>query len=357
MADYYYDAWTAIMEKADSRLYCTWHVDRTWRENLSKISSKETQSIIYKQLRTMMQETNEKIFKRMLESVLTSISNQPEIKTFYDYFMKNYSNNTNNWAYCYRVQNGLTTNMHIEQMHRSIKYLFLDGKHTKRLDKAITAITKFCRDKLLEQLVIMNKGRLCSKISSIRTRHKISESLNFEDIVSVGGGWQVVSTSTEYYIHEENNACKCNLMCSNCGICLHRYSCSCLDSTIKWNMCKHIHLLGRYLKTFSADGEHVNTDILHEPETETKAHVLGESSFATESPLNRICPPSMKDPFIASKKQVHDMLLHTESLLEKCKTVSQLDVIKNALRPIETTLNALECKKECIDPDEEYMLT
>jgi len=34
----FYNAWVAVMGPAEHRLLCTWHVDRNWRDNLSKIS-------------------------------------------------------------------------------------------------------------------------------------------------------------------------------------------------------------------------------------------------------------------------------------------------------------------------------
>ncbi|XP_050299822.1 uncharacterized protein LOC126738496 isoform X2 [Anthonomus grandis grandis] len=251
MADSYYNAWIQVMEAATFRLYCTWHVDRAWRKNLSKINSKEKRDIIYKQLRTLMQETDEKAFDAMLASFLELLLTDPETQEFYEYFLKYYTNISKCWAYCHRMKSGLNTNMHIERMHRTIKYIYLNGKHTKRLDKAISAILKFVRDKLFDQVIIINKGKLCSKINSIRSRHIKSNSLSFESILPHEEGWQIFSSTSKdfYYIHEENKNCQCKLICTDCNICFHRFSCTCLDSSIKWNMCKHVHLLSKYLKT------------------------------------------------------------------------------------------------------------
>jgi regulator of sirC expression with transglutaminase-like and TPR domain len=48
--------------------------------------------------------------------------------------------------------------MHLERMHRTLKYIYLKGKTVKRLDKAINAIMKLVRDKLYEKLIIIRKG-------------------------------------------------------------------------------------------------------------------------------------------------------------------------------------------------------
>ncbi len=33
------------------------------------------------------------------------------------------------------------------------------------------------------------------------------------------------------------------MVCDECKTCIHQFYCSCLDSSIRWNVCKHIHYL------------------------------------------------------------------------------------------------------------------
>lgn len=58
------------------------------------------------------------------------------------------------------------------------------------------------------------------------------------------------SNNQEIYNIQElmQTNCDCQLRCTDCEICIHRYSCSCIDSSIKWNLCKHIHLVHKYRK-------------------------------------------------------------------------------------------------------------
>jgi hypothetical protein len=72
---------------------------------------------------------------------------------------------------------GLNTNMHIERMHRTIKYIYFNGRKVKRLDKAITEILK-----LFDRLITTNKGKLCSKLKELRVRHRTSEKLDINQI-------------------------------------------------------------------------------------------------------------------------------------------------------------------------------
>lgn len=189
-------------------------------------------------------------------------SDDPETKEFAKYFIDHYSGNYDCWAYSCRLHSGINTNMHLERMHRTIKYIYLKGKNVKRLDKAVSAIMRFVRDKLFERLIVINKGKLCSKIKDLRSRHKASLLLDSNSVIILPDGWQVLSerSNETYMIQELNQTCTCQLICSECNICLHRYSCSCIDSSIKFNMCKHIHLLATLRKQDVSNTErHENT--------------------------------------------------------------------------------------------------
>ncbi|KAJ8909940.1 hypothetical protein NQ315_005659 [Exocentrus adspersus] len=144
--------------------------------------------------------------------------------------------------------------MHIERMHRTLKYLYMGGKHVKRLDLGIHAIMQFVRDKLLDRLITINKGKLSRKLKDLGNCHVSSEKLSFEMILPDETGWQVVSGSSpqKYFVNRIKTECQCNLTCSDCqNVCLHQYTCTCIDASVKWNMCKHIHLMCRYLQSKS----------------------------------------------------------------------------------------------------------
>ncbi|KAJ4425655.1 hypothetical protein ANN_27851 [Periplaneta americana] len=93
----------------------------------------------------------------MVPIVMKRLIDDPETAEFAAYFRENYLKNVTSWAYCYRVNSGLNTNMHIERMHRTLKYIYLHGKNVKRLDKAINALISFMRDKLYDRLIVLTK--------------------------------------------------------------------------------------------------------------------------------------------------------------------------------------------------------
>lgn len=105
------------------------------------------------------------------------------------------------------------------------------------------------------RLILLSKGKLCSKIKELRKRHIRSTDLSLDMVVVREFGWEVLSSTKQevYTIEEVNKECTCNIICSECNACLHRFSCTCIDSAIRWNMCKHIHLICRYQKSLNME--------------------------------------------------------------------------------------------------------
>ncbi|XP_049776438.1 uncharacterized protein LOC126167502 [Schistocerca cancellata] len=102
----------------------------------------------------------------------------------------------------------------------------------------------FAKHKLFDRLIVLNKGKLTSKLKDIRLRHKSRNNIKEEFITMEFSGWKVCSSSrgsTDYFVYDNDFQCNCRLMCIKCRACIHRYYCTCIDYTIKWNMCKHIH--------------------------------------------------------------------------------------------------------------------
>ncbi|GBN47393.1 hypothetical protein AVEN_41534-1 [Araneus ventricosus] len=184
------------------------------------------------------------------EQATTFLIKSPETKEFCTYILENYVNCRGASAFCYRLQAGLNTNMHVERMHRTLKYLYIHGKKVKRLDKTVNVLMKFTRDKLFDHLLVGTKGKLTSKLKDLRTRQKNRISLSIESVIKSDSGYIVPSQSytyETYLVQETNLDCDCQLICTDCNnVCLHQYRCNCTDACIKWNMCKHIHLVCRY---------------------------------------------------------------------------------------------------------------
>ncbi|GFT16957.1 uncharacterized protein NPIL_185951 [Nephila pilipes] len=215
MAESFFNAWSnSFQSKPKHRLFCTWCVDRAWRKNLQKIQSREMQLEVNKILRTLMEEKDADAFNIMFNEVIKKILANMT-REFCKYFVENHANCINSWAYFHRLQSGLNTNIHVESMHKSLKYIYLKGRNAKRLDKTIYALMRFVRDKLVDRLIVVNKGKLTSKLKNLQQRHKTSLSFSTALLIENESGYIVPSLSSHetYLVQESNINCSC---CKDC---------------------------------------------------------------------------------------------------------------------------------------------
>ena len=82
------------MSEPDRRLWCTWHVDKAWRNNVqSKIRCGiELQAKIYKILRMLLEEPDVDTFQRMISRAVHDMLSDPNTVEFGNYFQNYYAN-------------------------------------------------------------------------------------------------------------------------------------------------------------------------------------------------------------------------------------------------------------------------
>lgn len=121
-------AWCQIMGPSKHRLLCSWHIDRAWQTNLTKINNSEKKSWVYKTLKHIQTISDTEVFKKKIIKFTRTLIEDQETKTFDDYLEKYYIPISEQWAYCYRSGCGLNTNMRLQSFHKTIKYHYLAGK-------------------------------------------------------------------------------------------------------------------------------------------------------------------------------------------------------------------------------------
>lgn len=352
MAPTYYNAWVKVMPPPDFHLFCTWHVDRAWRKNLSKIKGQEKQTATYKILRTLMEERDEPAFVRMFNEALKELKEDPDTELFGLYVENEYKSCVYSWAYCYRLHSGLNTNMHIERMHGIIKHMYLKGKKPKRLDIAIHTIMRFVRDKLFERLISFYKGKVTSKLSLIRHRHNNSLSLSLDTVICEAGTWKVPSQNTNeiYEVTCLERNCNCDLKCTECQTCIHSFCCTCPDSSIKFNMCKHIHLVikvnsiqtefrpsGEEARRGTADNVLNDLVIVEHRALEEHDVIMKELQHKTEKQQ-------------AKEERKAQILRKFLNILDQAETSEDFDVIDKHLNPILPTIQSRKMKSTLLLP-------
>ena len=128
--------------------------------------------------------------------------------------------------------------MFLESFHRTLKIVYLQHKHNRRIYFLLHVLFKIACDKIFEQLTKLEKGKYTRRTSEINKRHK--EALKFEPMdeciqTNDGTTWTVPSArdgSIRYTVKLMKDMCTSDLRCSTCRACIHTYTCSCIDSTL-----------------------------------------------------------------------------------------------------------------------------
>lgn len=167
ITEVYYKPWQIIMGTAKKQLYCSWHIDRAWQSNLNKINNSDKRQWVYKTLKYLESLLDESVFLENLENFLKVLDDEVTL-CFKEYFCNYYLSNCDKWAHCYRKGCAVSTNMHLESMHKSIKYFYLESKKVKRLDKSIHALLEFLHNKKVDRIIKLTKGNSTHHTSKIR---------------------------------------------------------------------------------------------------------------------------------------------------------------------------------------------
>ena len=255
IAPQFYNAWVAVNSGSrPQQLYCTWHVDKAWREELrKKVGNLDTESEIYKMLRTILGQPNEKSFHEHLNIFTSKIGSVDNAEEFLNYFKHDWLPRRQNWAYYHRAGLGINTNMFVEAFHRVFKYNYLNGKHNKRVDVCLLQLVKFARDMAFKRAIKLLKRKDNYRLKEIKKRHGRSLEMSLKNVAVVGdNAWEVKSANSNYNTYSVSCVSKscqnenCQERCTECNVCIHQYSCNCPDSLITHSICKHIHLVRRY---------------------------------------------------------------------------------------------------------------
>ncbi|XP_050497561.1 uncharacterized protein LOC126878735 [Diabrotica virgifera virgifera] len=211
----YYNAWSNVMGSVPNRLLCAWHIDRAWQVNVNKISDSEKKSYVYKMLKELQFELDSDKFFESLNNFLGKILNDADTSNFGRYFQQNYCDNIEQWANVYRKGCGINTNMAIENFHKVLKYFYLDKKKMKRLDKSIHQLILFLRDKTVERIIKLKKGK--PDESSITSRHRTALACSFT-MVQDNNVYILNEEKNEYLVERQKTVSCCYITCSLCNI-------------------------------------------------------------------------------------------------------------------------------------------
>ena len=329
-ANQYFNAWKGVFGgERTTKLLCAWHVDRAWKTALNQhVHTKQSRNEIYHQLRMLLMENEEATFRQLLQQFISFLDASE--KAFSKYFKEHYCHRLSEWASYCRIGSVVNTNMFLESFHRTLKIVYLQHKHNRSIDFLLHVLFKIARDKVFEQLTKLEKGKYTHKISEINKRHK--EALKFEPLDECirtidGTTWTVLSArdgSIRYTVKLMKDMCTCDLRCSTCRACIHKYTCSCIDSTLHATVCKHAHAIAMMTANSTSD-------------VSTSASQVNYFTNILEDGQQKCTHKE------ALRQQVLNKISEITVLVTRCKT---LDTLKTASGHLTSAIVAINSLKE-----------
>lgn len=357
----FYNAWVNIMGPVMHKLLCTWHVDRSWQKNLPKITNVDKRDAVYKTLRVLLQEMNEERFRQYMNAFMTQLLEDQETNEFEKYFRSTYSERSDQWAYCFRKNCEINTNMYLEAMHKSYKYFHLHAVVNNRLDKCIFELLRFARNCYFKRVHLIGKKRLSRNQGSILKSHEKSSEVksiqSFNDYT-----WSVQSFKDENIFYKvtltldnvESCSNECVIVCTKClpRICIHTFHCECINYNIQHNICKHIHACVPICVAEISQNESSYTNFNDKSISSDNCQPLNEPAYTFQSDHNNISNDVQELKLVLPKKKPSNSLTSLKTKLQTAQGFLEInedqyseDQILNFHRIVDNLLKQIGTKQ------------
>ena len=99
-----------------------------------------------------------------------------KFSSFLDFFTNVYCTHCEQWAICYRIGTPMHKNMYSKAFHRVRKIVYLRHRQNGRVDYLTYVLLKIARDKAVEQLQKLEKGKVSHRICDIHKQHRRASS-------------------------------------------------------------------------------------------------------------------------------------------------------------------------------------
>ena len=160
--------------------------------------------------------------------------------------------------------------------------------------------------------------------------------------------WLVQSSDGQdkYPVNQLSSKCNnadCMLRCNECNICCHMYQCQCPDSLINCGLCKHIHLVHRFLTT-EADEPPPDVDV--DPVNDVMIDLQRDKYVDSElqSAMSSVRSRKYSENFSYVKDQAKAKLQQMLNAIEECETtdIEAVQYLTKQLTSINRTFNSLK---------------
>ena len=250
-ADAYFNSWKVAMGDA-TKILCSWHVFKNWKQNVrAMVKSTDKQEQLLKMMVSIRDEQLFEVASSRLERLIVELEKKSSTKEFGKY-LKYYTKRLDQWLYCRRRALIPNTNMHIENLHRLIKVIFLSCKRIQKISRCVEILREIIEQKMIDRLVKTTKRKNDKSTRRIFEEHQkaVEEIANYNlglfyiDEELGAKVYEVVNpTNLKYYVTQVDLVDhSCEHCCKHCTICPHFMSCSCRWFRVK-GTCKHIHMV------------------------------------------------------------------------------------------------------------------
>lgn len=275
---------------------------------------------------------NKELFECGFNYLINNLKQKNESVNFGVYLENNYLCRKEMWASCYRIGCGINTNMHLESLHKKLKYSFFHGKQIRRLDKSIHCLLQMLKDYQISRMIKLEKGELSNKWKTTLQRHekgncleRIVASLQENDKFLIQNSNE---NNIEIFCVEYNRVNCCNFLCRKCQICFHTYSCNCPDYMTSRNICKHILYIHLHINK--------NKEII--------STVKQSNHEVIQIHLNS----GIEKNVVSQNLNKEKLLNNFKNILNDVETNEEFVIIQNALKNIPIKLKACKLKRTAL---------
>ncbi|XP_065218195.1 uncharacterized protein LOC135844040 [Planococcus citri] len=348
MQELYYNAWVEEMIKPATYLHCMWYVWKEWKKHFPASNKTIKQDLYDLTLESCLETFHERLEKFLTLGVVPEGNVDQRVNDFFRYFEKEFCNDKQYmcWSYAYRLHSGESTATHLECFHRTLDYLHSFGKTTKDLYSGLRLIVYYLNQRI-NTIFGKSKGKSVPRLVFLKQAHRLVEKKGCITIQKAPEGWLVPSFQEpkdgceEFYLVQKiRESCPaivdkhigvCYLNCAQCNECAHRYSCTCVENSIRLHMCKHIHTV--------ALAELESQSLMQD-----ESYKLQEVSAEDFSTLTAISPEEgsyvLHEEVIDLDATKRNLMDTVKSLLEKVKTREHVEVVEELLKSANTAIDS-----------------
>lgn len=249
----FYEVWRDVMTTPDYHFLPLWYIEKVWLDNISKIKCNETaKSMIFRTMKLMLVAQSEVTFEKRLEIFVNYVKTDTRLADFYTYFINEFSERTALWAGYHRRRVGLSLDSenNLEKLHKQLYQEYHSALNSQNLKDCLNTLIIVSRNcgavakQIVDACVYENDNRkIC-----IQNSHRLGVCIKRTEVVETSPTVYEINSSTEGGKNESyqvrylsSKRCKCVLRCEICKVCVHEYSCTCVDYAANFNICEHIH--------------------------------------------------------------------------------------------------------------------